>query len=572
MWEYQAHFRSSAQTAASEVFDTLDTALCPRLLLLGVDIWNGRIVCDPGQGIMPAGIAELIVPSRVLEEWRAGEEQGDRKLLSQLDRHSQTTPGHLLRNLLLDQLETISETENIVSYCSYPVQVGGHAVAVMLQLSRASVLDYAQEVGTESVSYDIPHSLLNAVILEFLNACSTTLTEPEPGSKIFLLGREHAELIRAAAKHLMYKLTYLTRQWGYPISLFEACNATSSLKYEGEAGIGTMIVAEVDHPDVEVTVELRSRVPLTDPRGTRKLLQMATERMYLLSDAGYIYGLGQCSDVGTGSQGVVRIDFTGHYAWEVSYGNRSLMRVVYGQPQLPSKSINEKVFKGSVRRIFLGITESETEVLWNIALEASREPRGTIIVISTGARFEAQRLRNQCIQTKPLVPTPDVVRTITTIDGAVLLAPGGTCYAVGVILDGLASSKGNPMRGSRYNSAVRYVETSRRQFGYGCYAIIVSEDGMVDLVPELVPEIPRTAIDEQVERLRAVADAATIDYEEFYTAMDWLQRHRAYLVPDIVDELNRLLRQLGPSLGEEAGTWLPFTVDPGIDESSLTGS
>ena len=89
-----------------------------------------------------------------------------------------------------------------------------------------------------------------------------------------------------------------------------------------------------------------------------------------------------------------------------------------------------------------------------------------------------------------MIPAREVVRTITAIDGAVLLSPDGTCHAIGVILDGLSTSSGNPMRGSRFNSAVRYVETSRRQFGYVAYAIVVSEDGMIDLIEarESVPE------------------------------------------------------------------------------------
>jgi hypothetical protein len=34
--------------------------------------------------------------------------------------------------------------------------------------------------------------------------------------------------------------------------------------------------------------------------------------------------------------------------------------------------------------------------------------------------------------------------------GGVLIDPNGTCYAIGVILDGIATTKGDPARGSRY--------------------------------------------------------------------------------------------------------------------------
>ena len=52
------------------------------------------------------------------------------------------------------------------------------------------------------------------------------------------------------------------------------------------------------------------------------------------------------------------------------------------------------------------------------------------------------------------------------------------CYSIGVILDGKATGRGTSTRGARYNSAIRYVESSP----YPCMAIVVSEDGMVDVI------------------------------------------------------------------------------------------
>jgi DNA integrity scanning protein DisA with diadenylate cyclase activity len=74
--------------------------------------------------------------------------------------------------------------------------------------------------------------------------------------------------------------------------------------------------------------------------------------------------------------------------------------------------------------------------------------------------------------------TPSVLRLVTNIDGAVLIDPRGTCFAIGAILDGLATERGDSSRGSRYNSALRYVETAR----YPTLAIVVSEDGYIDLL------------------------------------------------------------------------------------------
>ena len=54
--------------------------------------------------------------------------------------------------------------------------------------------------------------------------------------------------------------------------------------------------------------------------------------------------------------------------------------------------------------------------------------------------------------------TPTVLRLVTNIDGAVLIEPSGICHAIGAILDGLATEKGDSSRGSRYNGALRYVQ------------------------------------------------------------------------------------------------------------------
>ena len=67
---------------------------------------------------------------------------------------------------------------------------------------------------------------------------------------------------------------------------------------------------------------------------------------------------------------------------------------------------------------------------------------------------------------------------LTAIDGALLVDPDGTCTAIGVILDGRATRGGDPARGARFNSAVRYVEGA----DHPCLAMVVSEEGTVDVI------------------------------------------------------------------------------------------
>ena len=91
----------------------------------------------------------------------------------------------------------------------------------------------------------------------------------------------------------------------------------------------------------------------------------------------------------------------------------------------------------------------------------------------------AERLRTQSTLLEPVLPTPLLTRLVTSIDGALLLDIDGFCHAVGVILDGKSHpDRGTSTRGARFNSAIRYVESSTTP----CLAVVVSEDGMVDIV------------------------------------------------------------------------------------------
>ena len=71
------------------------------------------------------------------------------------------------------------------------------------------------------------------------------------------------------------------------------------------------------------------------------------------------------------------------------------------------------------------------------------------------------------------------IKLLTSLDGAIFLDREGNCYAVGVILDGVAQKTGTTARGSRYNSTLRYLDNL--QDG-SVYAVVISEDGGVDLL------------------------------------------------------------------------------------------
>ncbi|WP_369073198.1 diadenylate cyclase [Hymenobacter coccineus] len=163
----------------------------------------------------------------------------------------------------------------------------------------------------------------------------------------------------------------------------------------------------------------------------------------------------------------------------MSHAGHILMRVVSNTPRLPQGRVAADNFGRTVRRVFPTLDADSVDYLWELTASASTQPTGTILVFSTGAAQEAQRLSRQSFRVAPRIITPTVLRLVTNIDGAVFIEPTGVCHSIGAILDGLATEKGDSSRGSRYNSALRYVNSSQ----YPCLAVVVSEDGWIDLLP-----------------------------------------------------------------------------------------
>jgi hypothetical protein len=268
-------------------------------------------------------------------------------------------------------------------------------------------------------------------------------------------------------------------------NLFRACNVISSLLYEGGESKGSLIVSRRDHPNLKTALNLREPVQLSDHRRVRKLLEIASEKFNLLCGASGVYGFGVLNERPylEAEEDLFMIKFGGHYQWRLSHAGRDLMSVSYGLPTLPTGLIDDEEFKATVKSILPDIDYPELEKLWALVREVLNQKRGTMIVISNKAAEESRRLRNQSTTVVPTPLTPELLLSLSSIDGAVLIDQYACCHAIGVILDGVASDLGSPARGARYNSAVRYLEYARSQ-EHLCIAIVVSDDGTADLLPK----------------------------------------------------------------------------------------
>src|SRR5262249_55085936 len=142
--------------------------------------------------------------------------------------------------------------------------------------------------------------------------------------------------------------------------------------------------------------------------------------------------------------------------WELSHADQVLMTVRDGVPQLPKPPLNAAYFTDIVERLLPGTHQPR---LLALAEAASHHQHGAMLVISSKAAGEAQRLAPQAGRVEPVLLEPGLLSQLTSMDGGVLVDGQGYCHAIGVILDGRACGGEDPARGSRYNNAVRYLQS-----------------------------------------------------------------------------------------------------------------
>jgi hypothetical protein len=165
-----------------------------------------------------------------------------------------------------------------------------------------------------------------------------------------------------------------------------------------------------------------------------------------------------------------------------------------------------------------------------------------MLVISDNAKAEAERLGKQSFSLKPLKLTVGIVQQITSIFGSVLIVKVGRCHAIGVILDGLATDKGDSSRGARYNSAIRYYE----HFGtkHPTVLVIISEDGMINLIPNLRPQIKHSDILDAIKKFEDLSKDEKVARKYFNQAMTYFKNVAFYLTANECDKINSLRRQI----------------------------
>jgi hypothetical protein len=289
---------------------------------------------------------------------------------------------------------------------------------------------------------------------------------------------------------------------------------------------------------------------------------MASGHLSLLCDSYQVYGLGTVLDsYDLEQEDIYTLQFTKQFVWELRHAGHLLMQVRYGEPGIHVPGFPAKKFRDDVARVFPGLSDSAADYLCKLSSCAASQRHGCMMVISSVAAQEAARLASQCTRVKPFRLDESTIPLLTAIDGSVLIDTDGTCHAIGVILDGMASPLCTPARGARYNSAIRYVFGRR-----DAMAVVKSEDGMISVFPDLKPQIRKSEIRSAFEELRKIANKLPIDTQALWDAMTWFHNNEFYLTAAECDEVNRLHQEARDKIPDGTTySYIPKPLAPNVE-------
>jgi tetratricopeptide (TPR) repeat protein len=388
------------------------------------------------------------------------------------------------------------------------------------------------------------------------------------------------------------ELTETVRNQYYINNLLEKIDGISTRTYEGESPFGCMLLLNSsllkDSNLVNYSIRFQDNQPiyLEDARRIRKLLELTNNEkdLYLIADDTAIYGVGDIDWSKLGDNLLFKVKFKGlsrydlllvttkekqntdaHIVTEdeskvfkmtmnLEIVSHKLTSISFKHPGIGSGGFTPELFERTLKAQFKdavpSITDKEIEKLRHIIQKATEQQSGTMIVITDRitAESELQKLRRQSTPIQPTEISPIFIKHLTSIDGAMYFDTTGACHAIGVILDGLAHEHlGDASRGARFHSAHRYLEKLKSD-KKGCVIAIISEDGMINLIPEQaneaivrqlvramisdindIVELSEETLQDYDSRLKEVESETTIDHHHYFKIAETFFKKKHFL-------------------------------------------
>lgn len=555
MWGYQQHFQISFQVFVERILDNIDPYLEPKTLLIGVlvdDIKDRHEICiEPEDCGLHQPMFEDV--KKLANELLKAD--SETKIFQTHPIAQKHQDERIAKNSFKEAIQKILEREfaysDILSFVSFPNYKDGYWIFPIIQLKKSAYnKHYHLHINKLNDRYNLSTSLLEATIIQILEIVRSELHVPDAGAYTSFSDFDTDEIMKRSGKNFMYTVSSKGDNFEGLHGLFDACNIISSLKYENEPVFGKMIIAPIKHDNVRITLKLDTPINIKEYRKVRKFLELTSSKNNIISDSAMIYGLGEIrGQYNPVLENLFEIRFTGHYQWELLHSNNKLMNVSYNVPSVPQFKINKEKFYSDFSRIFPLSKENDADTIFAIIEEAINQKHGTMLVVSDGAKDEAERLKNQSFKIEETFIDSSFIQKITAIDGAILLDYNGKCYSIGVILDGLAVSKGSSARGARFNSAIRYYEFAKKK--NNLLILIVSEDGMIDFIPNLKPQILKSTLIKMIDKLEKLKLERSISIKEFNRLSEDIYNYEFYFSKEQCDIINSIRKDIEDRLWKE---------------------
>jgi len=561
IWNFQTAYLNNLNYFARDVFGFIDPVLKPEIILIGID---NSVRYDFSQPYYhyptkkPDPLADKPLFKIAQRKPEVDSQSLDQifEIAKNLETDSNASDVNSFRStkarvtsLRFALLQILSTGNNFAEkmicisgekQANISAEINGYTVFTVLLLEKSAFLTHGlpREFWPQNVK-DPDLSFVQATATMVLRECVLALRDPHKGPFGEIIERSSEELLHRAARSFMQSIGRILSKSGGP-NLFDSYNLISSLPYEGAEGVGRMVLVAKNSTSLKLALELERPFPLKDFRKVRKFLELSKQGLLVVCDGTHIVGLCRNTKKNESLAANLVIDFTGHFRWKLRLGKQLILSVAYNQPIIERSRIDDGKFRADLPRIFNGILPEQVDHICALVHEGIGQKHGTMLVISDDAQPEAQRLASQALIVKPVMLTSSMMLPLSAIDGAILMDRHGVCHGIGVILDGPATKQGDSSRGARYNSAIKYFQDKRRG---GLMIIIISEDGMVNLIPNLMPQVLHSVITGRIEELKTLASDTLPDLKAYNRVMGDLDGYKFYLSPTECKIVNQKSRQ-----------------------------
>ncbi len=249
----------------------------------------------------------------------------------------------------------------------------------------------------------------------------------------------------------------------------------ANYEYEGSPCKGKIVFTNNIENIVRFTRPVS--VNIKNIKKIRKLLEMTNEDICLIVSLfrKQIVGI---DDYKKHKDGYL-LEFINTNMWSLSFKGTYILKYVDGQYRLPEVKLNREMFINKCNERF---GKEYDNSIFNIVKAAINQKHGTMIVISKEAATETSSIikegKGTAISEINLInQSEELIIGLCSIDGAIMIDTYGNCTGIGLILSNPNTGKGNPERGSRYNSAVNYISNHEHSI-----VVVISEDGMIDVL------------------------------------------------------------------------------------------